>query len=55
MQEGDICRVLVDKGRGHPAGTIVKVIMIKNDELYCRAVEGRTEYWYKKSELEILT
>ena len=60
MKVDDICRVLVDKGRGHGKGAKVKVILIAPEgyddpePYYCQAVDGKTSYWYKADELEVI-
>lgn len=47
MKVNDICRVLVDKGRGHPKGTEVKIVLIAPEEYhdpepyYCQAIDGK--------------
>ena len=60
MKVDDICRVLVNKGRGHDKGAKVKVILIapegyddpEPDDGH--AVDGKTSYWYKADELEVI-
>jgi hypothetical protein len=59
MKVDDICRVLVDKGRGHGKGAIVKIVLISPSEAdpepyYCQALEGNTSYWYSGSQLLLL-
>ena len=60
MKVDDICRVLVDKGRGHGKGAKVKVILIAPEgyddpePYYCQAIDGKTSYWYKADELEVI-
>lgn len=60
MKVDDICRVLVDKGRGHPKGTEVKIVLIAPEgyddpePYYCQALDGSTSYWYSGSQLLLL-
>jgi hypothetical protein len=60
MKVNDICRVLVDKGRGHPKGTEVRIVLIAPEEYhdpepyYCQTLDGLTSYWYSGSQLLLL-
>lgn len=58
MKVGDICIVLRDKGRGHPKGTKVRIIIIgtrtaEKEPYYCQSTEGQTAYWYAREDLQL--
>ena len=48
MKVNDICKVLSDKGRGHPKGTEVKIVLVAPDgyndpePYYCQSLDGST-------------
>jgi hypothetical protein len=60
MQKNDICIVKRDKGRGHPKGTRVRIIMVmpkeynETEPYLCQAEDGYTTYWYAEHELEVI-
>ena len=59
MKENDICKVLKDKGRGHPKGSRVQIILVSRHDddpepYYCKSEDGATCYWYAADELEVI-
>ena len=57
MKIGDIC-IVRETGRNiqHPVGTRVKVKIIAgySKPYYCESEEGKTAYWYKEEDLEVV-
>ena len=57
MKKGEHYIVISEAGSRHPVGTEVVVIHVNPSETdskpyYCKAAQGKTCYWYGKSDLQ---